>query len=321
MTAGADWPHVDVDTHLGAAAVRDVLDLVDAVAAHDGAAPLSEHVILHLRHGGDVDARHLRIHDGQTLVGYAHLDTTDLVEGSSAELAVHPAARRRGIGRALVRTMVELSPDGRMRLWSHGERAAAGELAESLGFHRVRVLWQMRRSLLSALGVPRLPEGITLRTFEPGRDDAAWLALNTEAFSDLPDQGGWVQADLDRRIAEPWFDASGFLLAQDAHGHLAGFHWTKVHGHDPAHHHGPHVEAHDHEPIGEVYVVGVADAWRGSGLGRALVLAGLRHLRSRGLSQVMLYVDAANVPAIRLYESLGFTRWDTDVLYRRTPST
>nr|MCH9796210.1 GNAT family N-acetyltransferase [Actinomycetes bacterium] len=71
-----------------------------------------------------------------------------------------------------------------------------------------------------------------------------------------------------------------------------------------------------HRAIGEVYVLAVAPPWRGSGLGRALTLAGLHHLRRRGLDQVMLYVDASNLPAIRLYEGLGFVRWDTDIMYR-----
>jgi mycothiol synthase len=125
--------------------------------------------------------------------------------------------------------------------------------------------------------------------------------------------GAWTRADLDLREKEPWFNPEGFFLAQRA-GKIVGFHWTKIHGQNG--HDGDEGE-HAHQAIGEVYVVGVEPDERGTGLGRALTLVGLRYLRSRGLFQVMLYVDESNTPAIRLYESLGFTHWDTDVMFAR----
>jgi mycothiol synthase len=323
---------IEVRRHLDRAEVLDVFDLVDDATRHDGVTPISEHVMLHLRHGGDADVRHLlaRSQEGR-LVGYAHLDVTDLVEGPSAELVVAPSARRHGLGHALIEDLIRISdadvPGRGLRLWAHGESEAARGLAERLGFARARVLWQMRRSLVTPLPEAPLPAGVSLRTFLPGIDDEAWLAVNAAAFADLPDQGGWTIDDLQRRMSESWFDASGFLVATDERGDIVGFHWTKVHG--GAHAHGDddhtrlhaegvdHSHGHGHEPMGEVYVIGIDPARQGTGLGRALLLAGLRLLAARGLPQAMLYVDAANTPAIGLYSSLGFTRWDTDVLYRR----
>jgi mycothiol synthase len=98
-----------------------------------------------------------------------------------------------------------------------------------------------------------------------------------------------------------------------------GFHWTKVHGGEHAtdaeEAHDPGGHAHAHEAMGEVYVVGVDPSMQGKGLGPALTLRGLQHLRARGLSQVMLYVDETNSNAIRTYERLGFAKWDVDVCF------
>ena len=261
------------------------------------------------------------------LVAYAHLDVTDPIDGPSAELVVAPDARRRGYGRMLIDVMLAQA-GGRLRLWAHGDLPEASLMATRLGFHRTRALWQMRRSL--AVALPRLdaPEGVRIRTFVPGADDEAWLALNGRAFASHPEQGSWTLGDLHQRMDESWFDPAGFFLAE-RDGRLIGFHWTKVHGNagatEPHTHSGeahdqhgehPHEHAHGHEPIGEVYVVGVDPSAHGHGLGRVLTVIGLRHLRAQGLLDVMLYVDESNTAAIRLYESLGFTRWDTDVSFR-----
>jgi mycothiol synthase len=303
--------HVEARLLLDESTIPELVALVDRVTEHDGMRPLSEHVWLHLKEGGDERGRHLIARDESgAIVGYAHLDITDVVEGASAEIAVDPHVRRQGLGRHLIEDLIAHSPDGRLRLWAHGEQAGAADLATSMGFTRSRVLWQMRRSLYAPLPRPVLPDGVELRPFRVGVDEDAWLAVNARAFAALPDQGRWDRDDLEMRIREPWFSADGFLMAWRG-DRLAGFHWTKVHGGSLS------STGHQHAAIGEVYVVGVDPGEAGIGLGRALTLAGLHHLRGLDLSQAMLYVDTTNTRAISLYEGLGFARWDTDVLFRR----
>jgi mycothiol synthase len=301
---------VDVVGRLTPEQIEAVTQVVDEATEADGVGPLSEHVMLHLRYGGDEPARNLLLWQGPQLVAYAHLDTTDPVDGPSAEMVVAPATRRQGFGRAIITAALEHA-HGPLRLWAHGGLAESALMAEHLGFQRIRVLFQLRRSLSATLPPAVLPDGVTVRTFQPGVDDEAWLAVNDRAFASHPEQGHWTLDDLRQRMAEEWFDPAGFFLAEkeiDGESRLIGFHWTKVHGHRG--------DDHGHEPIGEVYVVGVDPSAQGMGLGRQLTLIGLQYLRSLGLQQAMLYVDESNVPAIKLYESLGFSRWDTDVLFR-----
>ncbi|MBX7265010.1 mycothiol synthase [Micromonospora sp. Llam7] len=289
---------------LGPPETAEVLALARTAGDADGADPFDEHVLLRLR-DEDAPATHLvaRSDDG-TLTGYAHLDTTDPGSGVGVELVVHPAYRRRGTGRALARAVLATAT-GPLRAWAHGDHPSAAALAVDLGFHRARVLWQLRRPLTAPLAEPRLPDGVTLRAFRPGTDDEDWLALNARAFADHPEQGRWALGELRQRLAEPWFDPAGFLLAvESATGRLLGFHWTKVH------------ERPGSARIGEVYVLGVEPSAHGGGLGRALTTAGLAYLRERrGLDRVMLYVDESNTGAVALYERIGFARWSAHVNY------
>ncbi len=279
--------------------VAGALAVVREATAADGAGPLSEHAVLALRAG----RAGLTIVDGDPqgsgggVVAYAHLDPARDGEPATGELVVHPAFRKRGHGRALLRALLA-EAGGPLRVWAHGDLPAAAALAEAEGLARARALFQLRRPAAGPLPEVELADGVRLRTFEPGGDERAWLRLNGRAFADHPEQGAWTLDDLRDREAEDWFDPAGFFLAERA-GVPAGFHWTKAH---PG-------------GIGEVYVVGVDPDAQGLGLGRALTLAGLHHLRDRGLDEFMLYVDESNTAAVRLYESLGFTRYAVDVMY------
>jgi mycothiol synthase len=313
---------VDRAEHLDDASVAQVRALASAAADADGAEPLSEAVLLGLGPATTTAAVHLLVRDaGGALAGYAYLDLDGGGPGRSVvELVVGPASRRRGLGRALATaaTVAAEESGGQLLAWAHGDHPSAAALALDLGYEPVRQLWQLRRALLTIPAEPALPAGMSLRPFEPGRDEAGWLALNRLAFADHPEQGRWTTDDLRLRLAEPWFDPAGFLLAvEDATGRLVGFHWTKVHDRPAVD--GPVADRPARRPIGEVYVLGVDPAVHGLGVGRALTDAGLRHLAGRGLDRVMLYVDAANTAALALYRRLGFARWATHVQYGRSP--
>ncbi|MFB7736613.1 mycothiol synthase [Streptomyces sp. NPDC056112] len=277
-----------------------VLGLLEAAARADGRQAVSEQGRIQLRGGAREGVSHLLLAVDGELVGYAQLEDTDPVEAPAAELVVHPEHRGHGHGRALGAALLAASGK-RLRVWAHGGQSAARHLAQVLGLTLFRELRQMRRPLKDLdLPDPALPEGVTVRPFVPGRDDAAWLEVNAEAFAHHPEQGSLTQRDLDDREAQSWFDPRGFFLAE-REGRLIGFHWTKV---------------HQEERLGEVYVLGVRPGAQGGGLGKALTLIGLRHLAAQGLPTAMLYVDADNKAAVSVYERLGFTTYETDLMYR-----
>ncbi|MEU3095034.1 mycothiol synthase [Streptomyces sp. NPDC006967] len=278
-----------------------VLALLAEAARADGSQAVSEQGRLQLRGGEREGVSHLLLSVDGELVGYAQLEDTDPVEPPAAELVVHPSRRGHGHGRALGNALLAASGK-RLRVWAHGGHSAARHLAQVLGLTLFRELRQLRRPLAGLGGLePVLPEGVRVRTFVPGRDDAAWLALNAAAFAHHPEQGSLTQRDLDDRKAEPWFDPEGFFLAEDEGGRLVGFHWTK---------------AHEAEGLGEVYVLGVSPDAQGGGLGKSLTAIGLRYLAGRGLPTAMLYVDADNKAAVSVYERLGFVTHETDLMYR-----
>ncbi|MFI2368160.1 mycothiol synthase [Streptomyces sp. NPDC018833] len=285
---------------LAAEQAEAVSELLAEAVRSDGMQAVSEQGRLQLRGGRREGVRHFLLTVEGKLVGYAQLEDTDPVEAPAAELVVHPSHRGRGHGRALGTTLLDASGK-RLRVWAHGGKSAARHLAQVLGLTLFRELRQLRRPL-TPQSVPEavFPPGVTVRTFVPGQDDAAWLEVNAAAFAHHPEQGSLTQRDLDDRKAEPWFDPKGFFLAERG-GRIVGFHWTKVHA---------------EEQLGEVYVVGIRPDAQGGGLGRALTATGLRHLAAQGLPTAMLYVDADNLAALRVYEQLGFVTHEVDLMYR-----
>lgn len=316
---------VDSTRRLDADQVEAVLTLARDAAAHDQVRPLSEQTLLEVRGGPAGEERastSYLLYDGSRLAGYAHRAAAEGAPGdaeggaSSAELVVAPDRRGHHRGRALLDAV--LADDPRTRVWAHGDLAGARALGAAAGLVPVRELWQMRRPLTGEwceLPEVTLPPGFRTRSFEPGKDgpdggdEAAWLRVNARAFASHAEQGRMTRADLEQRMAEPWFDPSGFILVEDVRQDrpaLAAFHWTKVE---------PSGGGEASPTSGEVYVVGVDPAYQGVGLGRTVTVLGLAHLHGRGLEEATLYVDGDNEAALATYGRLGFERSAVDVMY------
>jgi mycothiol synthase len=269
--------------------LRAIEDVSRASTEADGVEPLDEGAWRRLRHHRD--ELHVTLEPG---AGFA------VVDGDLLHLVVAHENRRRGVGTRLLARAIG-GRAGPWQAWSHGDHPAAAALARRTGFDRVRELWVMRRSLTDLTDTPSRAGAVAVRSFRPG-DEPEVLRVNAAAFAHHPEQGSMDAAELAERMAEPWFDPAGLLVAAEG-DRLLGFHWTKRHS----------------ATLGEVYVVGIDPASQGLGLGKVLVDAGLRHLRDGGAQDVLLYVESDNVPAVLLYERLGFTHApaDTHVMYVR----
>ncbi len=287
------------DGPLPATTADQVRALARTVADHDGVAAFGEQSLLDLA-DPDAPAVHLTAERSGGLAGYACVDLRGPL--ASAELAVVPGARRRGLGRALLAAARAVGDElhlGPTLVWAHGDLPSARALAGRADLRVRRELWQMARDLEGPLEAPVLPPGVTLRAYRPGADDAAWLAVNARAFHWHPEQGRLQAGDLAARRAEPWFRAEDLVLAERG-GRVVGFTWLKV---EPG------------ADEGELYVLGVDPDAQGLGLGRALTALTLERLAARGLRRVVLFTEGDNHAAVATYRRAGFAVVRRDVQY------
>src|SRR5215207_7212608 len=271
-----------------------VLKLVADAEAVDHMQALNEAALLQLRRPHPT-TQHMLVSDHQDLVGYAQLESG--TNWSAGQLLVSPDHRRRGIGTLLLQRLIKESSNP-LRVWAMGDTPAGRALAAAAGMTRQRELLIMERRLDDELPEPVVPAGVQIRTFVPGQDEQEWLRVNAAAFAHHPEQALIDSDDLADRMAEPWFDPAGFFVATiDAT--MVGFHWTKQH----------------QDQLGEVYVLGVTPSAAGRGIGKALLLTGLRFLQQRGNTRVQLYVESDHRAAIELYLNYGFATVNRDVMY------
>jgi mycothiol synthase len=221
---------------------------------------------------------------------------------------VHPDARGKGIGSALLRWGMDAGralladcsaelPRG-LVVATEGLTDDATRLYEWNGFVQEFAEDVMRRDLTGALPEAPFPPGITVEAWTPERA-GAFFAAYQDAFRDRPGFPGWTQEEwVDWVAGDDDFRPAMSLLARSGD-----------------------------EPVGfavcdEAWIaqLGVGPRWRGHGLGEALLAEVMRRFRAADCDAVSLGVNVNNSTAARLYARLGFAvigrraRWALEIV-------
>lgn len=228
---------------------------------------------------------------------------------------VHPGARNAGIEEEIFAWGCDrLREAGSERGWevilrsgSHENDAARQEFLARQGMTASRYFFRMKRSLNEPIPEPQLPPGFTLRHVVGDEDVAPWVELFNQSFIDH-----WNHQELAVDAHRHWLTDPNYrperdLIAIAPDGTFAAFCFCHI---DPAD------NQRNNRNEGWISQLGTRRGFRRMGLGRAMLLIGLQRLKAEGVEIAKLGVDAENpTGALRLYESVGFYRTTTRILY------
>ncbi|MET7618224.1 GNAT family N-acetyltransferase [Streptomyces sp. NPDC005408] len=237
-------------------------------------------------------------------------------------LAVHPRARRRGVGAALWEAVrAELTADGRTSVSTLLELGGSGEeFAAGLGFGNVLPLgWyvqNVREALEAHPQPPELPEGYAYAQWAGVVPDAhadafaeAHNAMEDAPSGDMDEQVTPWDAERVRAAAQVILDRGGVILSSAVLHAASGdavAAYTELVLRDPS-----DVRAIQYDTV-------VTPAHRGRGLGRAVKrhMLGTVSVAQPGIREVATTVADDNGPMLAVNEGLGYRRERTAAVFQ-----
>ena len=243
--------------------------------------------------------------DSGKAVGYSLVAYEPPISRAVASGGVLEEYRGKGIGRALMRAVVQHAEElgvSSLHVEAGVTHSDMQHLLTRHGMEVVRSLWKMR---WQDEGVPEvnLPPGFAVRSLVAGQDEDTLTDLQNVAFGEnwgfSPNTVEQIRVRVENNRGGP---ESIIFITEE--GKPAAYNWTMFY-------------PDDESPSGVVAMTGVHPNYRGRGIGRAVVTAGIAYLVERGASFVDLEVDADNIPARELYLNLGFRKVGRSVWYEK----
>jgi mycothiol synthase len=230
---------------------------------------------------------------------------------------VHPAWRRRGLGRGLLEfgeghacSVVPSDAADQPGAWqavATSLQPGAHALFRLAGYSPIRHAFTMTRDFRDPIPPLELPSGLEMRPARPEHFRAIWEAAR-EAFQDAWGYSPWPEENYQRFLGFPHYDPALWRVAWDG-DQVAGMVLSFVNAEE---------NAILGRSRGYTEDIAVRRPWRRRGLASALLADSLRALQTLGLQEAALSVDAESPSrALKLYENLGFRAVVDWTFYRR----
>jgi mycothiol synthase len=254
------------------------------------------------------------------MIAYGQLWSTPNVEDvqdASLYMRVHPDVREADLEPEIVAWGTERAREvGRernkpvqLRSGTKDFDAARRATLERLGFAPIRYSYKMARPLDQPIPEPQFPAGYTLRHVADEAGIAEWVATFNESFIDHWSFHPTTVEERTHWMTDSHYLAERDLVAVAPDGQFGAFCLCWI---------DPEENERNNRNEGWIDVLGTRRGHRKIGLGRAMLLAGMHHLKAEGIAVAVLGVDAENpTGALRLYESVGFTKASTWVTYAK----
>jgi mycothiol synthase len=222
---------------------------------------------------------------------------------------VHPEQRRKGLGTDLFHRASGRAREMGARVVHVPvleDNVAAKGLLVKLGFGFVRRFLELKRELseLHSLAAEQGPLGN--RHLQLGEEDKL-AEIQNRSFAGTWGYNPTAVEDIVYLLSLTGRSPEDVILICEG-DRPVGYCWTLV---------DPEASAGASKKMGRIYMLGVDPDYRGRGIGKRALLAGLAHLKSKGIEVAELTVDSQNAAACALYESGGFRVSSTSAWYEK----
>lgn len=247
------------------------------------------------------------IETGGKIVGFASVTPERIARRAILDCVVHPEHRRRGLATRLLGCALQRAEEVDARLAHVNVRednTIANNVLSRFGFGVVRRFLELRLQL-SEVQIPEAThDAYPCLHLQPGEEDKL-TRIQNRCFTGTWGYNPNTTKEIVYRLNSGGRSPEDVVLICENDKPVA-YCWTIIY---------PENGVDSGKKSGRIYMIGVDPDFRGRGLGRIALLAGLSHLKARDVQVIDLTVDSENSPARALYQSTGFKVWTSSLWY------